>query len=276
MPSTGSSRSGEHADVVDQAPLFNGQLVLAVFAHPDDESLACGGTLARLADSGAHVVIMCATHGELSAERTGRDAALARTRAAELSEAAAALGAREVIILNHRDGQVRWANVTEFSAELVLFMRTRRPDAVLTFDEDGLYWHPDHIGVHERVLTAARSLGPNAPPVYAVTMERGAMTGIVELAKLEGWTPPDRGFWSLHPDAFGKFAVPHTLTIDVADWVPRKLAAIAAHRTQMGSGHPFSRLSQADARRLLGREFFRRLDPPGSTPVLEKICTPTC
>jgi N-acetyl-1-D-myo-inositol-2-amino-2-deoxy-alpha-D-glucopyranoside deacetylase len=252
--------------VTSEAPLFNGQLVLAVFAHPDDESLACGGTLARLVDSGAHVVIMCATHGELSAERTGRDNALARTRACELREAAAALGAHEVIILNHRDGHLRWGDVTDFSAELVLFMRTRR-----------LYWHPDHIGVHERVLTAARSLGAAAPPVYVVTMERGVMTDIVELAKSAGWTAPTKGFWSLHPDAFGKFAVPYTLAVDVGDWVPRKLEAIAAHRTQMGSAHPFSRLSEVDARRLLGREFFRRLEiPSSSTAVLERICTPAC
>jgi len=263
--------------VTGTPPLFTGQLVLAVFAHPDDESLACGGTLARLADSGARVVIMCATHGELSAERTGRDDLLARTRACELSKAAAALGAHEVIILNHRDGHLRWADVTDFNAELVLFMRTRRPDAVLTFDEDGLYWHPDHIGVHERVLTAARSLGPAAPPVYVVTMERGVMADIVALAKSDGWTQPDKGFWSLHPDAFGKFAVPYTLAVDVGDWVPRKLQAIAAHRTQMGSAHPFSRLSKVDARRLLGHEFFRRLEIPStSTAVLERICTPTC
>jgi len=264
-------------NVPGSAPLFEGQLVLAVFAHPDDESLACGGTLARLVDCGAHVVIMCATHGELSAERTGRDAALARTRAFELSEAAAALGAHEVIILNHRDGHVRWGEVTDFSAELVLFMRTRRPAAVLTFDEDGLYWHPDHIGVHERVLTAARSLGVAAPPVYVVTMERGVMTDIVELAKLEGWTAPSQGFWSLHPDAFGKFAVPYTMAVDVGDWVPRKLEALAAHRTQMGNAHPFSRLRADDARRLLGREFFRRLEIPSNSPaVLERICTPAC
>jgi len=256
---------------------FDGQVVLAVFAHPDDESLACGGTLARLVDSGAHVVVMCATRGELSADRTGRDEALARARACELTAAAAALGVHEVILLNHRDGHVRWAEVTGFSAELTLFMRTRHPAAVLTFDEDGLYWHPDHIGVHERVLTAARSIGPAAPPVYVVTMGRGVMTDIVELAKSEGWTAPTRGFWSLHPDAFGKFALPHTLAVDVADWVPRKLEAIAAHQTQMGRAHPFSRLSPTDARRLLGREFFRRLEiPSNSAAVFEKICTPTC
>ena len=256
---------------------FDGQVVLAVFAHPDDESLACGGTLARLVDSGARVVIMCATHGELSAERTGRDEVLGRARACELTAAATALGVQEVILLNHRDGHVRWAEVTTFSAELVLFMRTRRPAAVLTFDEDGLYWHPDHIGVHERVLTAARSIGPAAPPVYAVTMGRGVMTDIVDLAKSDGWTAPTKGFWSLHPDAFGKFALPPSLAVDVGDWVPRKLEAIGAHRTQMGREHPFSRLSATDARRLLGREFFRRLEiPSNSEAVFETICTPAC
>jgi N-acetyl-1-D-myo-inositol-2-amino-2-deoxy-alpha-D-glucopyranoside deacetylase len=257
-------------------PRFDGQLVLAVFAHPDDESLACGGTLACLADAGARVVVMCATHGELNGDRRGHDQPIGQTRADELCQAARELGVQELVILNHRDGHLRWGEVTDFNAELVLFMRTRRPAAVLTFDEDGLYWHPDHIGVFERVLTAARSLGAAAPPVYVVTMERGTMTGIVDLAKSTGWTAPSNGFWSLHPDAFGKCAVPYTLAVDVAEWVPQKLKAISAHRTQMGSVHPFSQLSPADARRLLGREFFRRLEiPSNDTPVIERICTPT-
>ena len=102
------------------------------------------------------------------------------------------------------------------------------------------------------------------------------MTGIVDLAKSGGWTAPSNGFWSLHPDAFGKCAVPYTLAVDVAEWVPQKLKAISAHRTQMGSVHPFSQLSPADARRLLGREFFRRLEiPSNDTPVIERICTST-
>jgi LmbE family N-acetylglucosaminyl deacetylase len=259
------------------APRFDGQVVLAVFAHPDDESLACGGTLARLADTGAHVVVMCATHGERGSARSECDHDLGRGRALELRRAAEALGVQELILLNHRDGYLRWADVTDFNAELVLFMRKRRPAAVITFDEDGLYWHPDHIGVHERVLTAARSLGQDAPPLYGVTMEGGVMTAIVELAKSDGWSAPTSGFWSLHPDAFGKFAPPATLTVDVGDWVPRKLEAIAAHRSQMGAVHPFSQLSSVDARRWLGRELFRRVEIPSSgTPLLEKLCTPTC
>jgi LmbE family N-acetylglucosaminyl deacetylase len=247
-----------------------GELVLAVFAHPDDESLACGGTLARLADSGAHVVVMCASHGERgSNDGTYHNGALAGERARELSEAAAALGVHELMVFDFPDGNLRWSHVTGFHAELVMFMRRRRPSAVITFDEDGLYWHPDHIGVHERVLTATRSLGFPPPPMYGVTFERGVMTAIVDAARAHGWVAPDQGFWSLPPDAFGKYAAPATITVDVAEWVPRKLTAIGAHRTQMGLEHPFSQLSPAHARQWLGREFFRRIDgsADGSSPI---------
>lgn len=254
---------------------LDGQLVLAVFAHPDDESLSCGGTLARLADAGAHVVVMCATCGERgSADGVHRNQPLGCRRALELYEAAHALGIAEVVLLNHQDGYLPWAHVTDFTAELVLFLRRRRPTAVITFDQDGLYWHPDHIAVHERVVTAARLLGPEAPPVYVVTMLRGVMTDIVGAAASRGWTAPSGGFWSLHPDAFGKFATPYTLEVDVAPWVPRKLNAIRAHESQMGTVHPFSDLPEPEAARWLGREFFRRLDLPSrATTVLEDLCT---
>jgi N-acetyl-1-D-myo-inositol-2-amino-2-deoxy-alpha-D-glucopyranoside deacetylase len=213
---------------------------------------------------------MCATHGERgSNDGTYHNGALACERAQELISAASALGAHEVILFDLPDGNLRWSRVTVFHAELVMFMRRRRPAAVITFDEDGLYWHPDHIGVHERVLTAVRSLGSAAPPLYGVTIERGIMEGIVDQARTHGWVAPEQGFWSLPPDAYGKFAVPHTITVDVHDWVPRKLSAISAHRTQMGTVHPFSQLTPDRARQWLGREFFRRIDgaPDESSPI---------
>ena len=116
--------------------------VLAVFAHPDDESLACGGTLARLADLGARVVVMIASHGERGAQ-TGpaRDEALGLARAIEMRAAATALGVSDLVIWDHPDGDLRWSHVTEFHADLVLFMRCHAPAAVITFGEDGLYWH---------------------------------------------------------------------------------------------------------------------------------------
>jgi N-acetyl-1-D-myo-inositol-2-amino-2-deoxy-alpha-D-glucopyranoside deacetylase len=250
--------------------------VLAVFAHPDDESLACGGTLARLADAGVSVIVMCASRGERGAiTGPARDDELAQRRAIEAREAAATLGIAHLIVLDHPDGDLRWAHVTELHAEIVMAVRRYDPAAVITFGEDGLYWHLDHVGVHERTTTALRSLGAGAPPLYYVTMPRGAMRAIVDRAKAGGWAPPLKGFWSLVPDAFGLEAETPTLVVDVSAWVPRKLAAIRCHRTQMGSAHPFDQVDEADARRWLGVEHFHRA--PGNVaeaPVLETLSMP--
>jgi LmbE family N-acetylglucosaminyl deacetylase len=255
----------------------HGTTVLAVFAHPDDESLACGGTLARLAAEGAHVVVMCASHGERGSHNgPQRDDALGRARAVEMRAAAEALGVSDVRLLSHPDGDLRWAEVALFSAEIVLFLRRYKPSAVITFGEDGLYWHPDHIGVHERVLTSVAALGDDAPPLYFVTMPQGAMPAIVHAAEARGWRQPASGFWSIVPESFGLLAEPHTIEIDVTSQVKNKLAAIAAHRSQMGDDHPFSQMSADDADRWLGVEYFRRANLTGHADrVLEQLCTPT-
>lgn len=247
--------------------------VLAVFAHPDDETLACGGTLARLADAGVPVIVMCASRGERgSITGPARDDTLGQLRTREAREAAAALGIAHLIILDHPDGDLQWAHVTELHAEIVMAVRRYDPAAVITFGEDGLYWHLDHVGVHERTTTAVRSLGAGAPPLYYVTMPRGAMRAIVDRAKAGGWLPPPKGFWSLVPDAFGLEAETPSLVVDVADWVPRKLAAIRCHRTQMGSAHPFDQIDQAEARRWLGVEHFHRAAANViEAPVLESL-----
>lgn len=256
---------------------FQGQVVLAVFAHPDDESLACGGTLARLADAGAHVVLMCATHGECGSGLVPGGPTLARQRAIELQSAVRALGIQELLLLDHRDGDLRWNEMTHFTAEITHVIQRRRPAVIITFDEDGLYWHPDHIGVHERVLTAVQPLGVDAPPAYGVAINPNLMREAVESAQASGWHAPKGGFWSLSPEVFGRFAQPATLAVDVRDWVPRKVAAICAHETQMGLSHPFANLSQENARRWLGREFFRRLNTPSRQwSSFESICTPNC
>ncbi len=233
--------------------------MLAIFAHPDDESLACGGTLARLADLGVRVVLLCATRGERGGA-TGpvRNDALGATRVRELQAAAAALGIAEVILMDHPDGELRWEHVPLFHAEIVAAVRRYAPACVITFGADGLYWHLDHIGVYERTTTALRSLSAAAPPLYCVTMPRGIMRPIVEAAAARGWTAPAKGFWSLAPDAFGLVAEPPTVIVDVQPWVSRKLAAIVCHETQMGFGHPFDQLGHGEAERWLGVEHFHR------------------
>ena len=255
-----------------------GRTILAVFAHPDDESLACGGTLARAADAGAKVVLLCATRGEsgsISDPSLVPDGDLGRVRARELGEAAAVLGLAEVTILDHHDGDLRWANVPQLHEEIVLAIRRYRPDAVITFGNDGLYWHLDHIGIHERTFTAVLSLGADAPPLYYVTLAQGLMRAVVEAAHAKGGAPPDSSFWGIEPDAFGDAAEPPTFTIDVRDWASRKLAALRCHRTQMGPHNPFAWIDESDARRYLGTEQFRRapIDTSGDA-VLERLGEP--
>ena len=210
-----------------EAGSLAGRTVLAVFAHPDDESFACGGTLARLADAGARVVLLCASRGEagsISDSALVPDGNLGDVRTQELHAAAAILGIAEVIVLDHPDGDLRWDDVPELHAEIVTTVRRCRPDAVITFDEDGFYWHLDHIGVHERTYTALLSLGADAPPLYYVTMIKGIMREVVEAAHAKGGAPPDSSFWGIAPDAFGDGANPPTFVIDVRDWAVRKLA----------------------------------------------------
>ena len=255
---------------------LEGRTVLAVFAHPDDESLACGGTLARLSDAGARVVLMCASRGErgsVSDPALVPDGDLAGVRTRELQEAAAVLGIADVIVLDHPDGDLRWAHVPQLHAEIIAAVEKYRPEAVITFAEDGLYWHLDHIGVHERTYTAVKSLGAAAPPLYYVTMPKGIMREIVEAAHAKGGAPPDSSFWGIAPDAFGEAAKPPSLTIDVRDWVARKLAALRCHKTQMGRNNPIAWIDEEEARRLLGHEHFRREGAAGMD-ALEALAEP--
>ena len=260
------------------APDLTGRTILAVFAHPDDESIACGGTLARLADAGVRVVVLCASrgeHGSISDPLLVADGDLWRVRSQELREAAAILRMSEVVIFDHPDGELRWADAAELHAEIVAALGHFHPDGVITFAEDGLYWHLDHIGVHERTFAAVQSLGAAAPPLYYVTMPNGAMREMVETAIAKGSAPPNSSFWGISPDAFGYAADPPTFVVDVGEFVGRKLAAIRCHRTQMAAANPFACIDEAEARRWLGTEHFRRapIESSGAS-VLEQLGDP--
>jgi N-acetyl-1-D-myo-inositol-2-amino-2-deoxy-alpha-D-glucopyranoside deacetylase len=259
----------------DEPVRIQDRVVLTVFAHPDDEAIACGGTLARLSDAGARVIALCASKGERGSTSRPElvvDGDLGRVRSNELRASAKMLGIAEVHIFDHPDGNLRWMHVHEFHAEIVNAITQYRPDTVITFAEDGLYWHVDHIGVHERTCTAVQSFGEAAPSLYYVTTPPGLMPAIVEEAISKGWGPSDASFWGIPPTAFGKAARPPTLTVDVRAWASRKLAAIRCHRTQMGASNPFALMADADARKWIGVEHFRRAATIGSpASVLELV-----
>jgi LmbE family N-acetylglucosaminyl deacetylase len=129
--------------------------LLAVLAHPDDESLGFGGTLARYASRGVDTFLVTATRGERGryrgckpgeAEHPGA-LELGRIREQELRAAAAELGVREVSLLDYHDGDLDRANPREAIERIAAHVRRIRPHVVLTFGAEGAYGHPDHIAI---------------------------------------------------------------------------------------------------------------------------------
>ena len=233
--------------------------LLAVFAHPDDESLACGGTLARLAQAGVEVSLVCATRGEagsinpaLGIPRT----ALGDVRESELRDAARVLGVHEVVVLGHRDGMLSWIDPARVEIDLERVFDRLSPDAVLTFGADGLYWHPDHVAIAARTATVVSGRAERQPvALYEVTLPAGAMARLVEAVRAatddETISP-----WGLEAEAFGKGALPPTLVVDVSGQIDRKLRALACHRSQLGPSNPLAHLSRDLALAHLAVEHF--------------------
>ena len=136
--------------------------LLAVLAHPDDESLGFGGTLAKYAADGVDVCLLTATRGEAGRFRGHRpgtsehpgSAALAVIREAEVRGAADALGVRDVRVLEYRDGALDRAQPREVMATIAMHIRRVRPDVVVTFGPDGAYGHPDHVAISQWTTAA--------------------------------------------------------------------------------------------------------------------------
>jgi N-acetylglucosamine malate deacetylase 2 len=128
--------------------------VLAVCAHPDDESFGLGAVLAALATAGTSSSVLCFTHGEAST--LGRDAGdLHRVRAGELAAAAAVLGVADAGLLDYPDGGLARIPVSQLAGHVCEQARLIGPDALLVFDEGGVTGHPDHCQATAAALSAA-------------------------------------------------------------------------------------------------------------------------
>jgi LmbE family N-acetylglucosaminyl deacetylase len=238
--------------------------VLAVFAHPDDESLLAGGALAAFAAAGRRVAIVSMTRGERGpTELSGLAGgpALGDVREAELRAAARALGASAAECLDYPDGDLAGVDESQAAQALSRLLVRERPELVISFSEEGLYWHPDHLAV-SRFLNAALALlgrGGGAPAwLYGATWPEGHARRLVSLMRARGLTAD---LWGLEPDAFG--AAPDSITtlLDVRPFLPAKLAALHAYASQIGPSHLLSVLPDDLAEEFLGREYFVRIRP---------------
>ncbi len=132
--------------------------LMLILAHPDDESMGNGGVIAKYAAEGVKTYLVTATRGEEGwfgpeDEYPGPEE-LGRIREAELKDAASVLGIHEVSFLDYRDGEFDQAPTDEVVAKIVRHIRRVKPHVVITFDQNGLYGHPDHIAICQHATAA--------------------------------------------------------------------------------------------------------------------------
>ena len=237
--------------------------ILFVHAHPDDETLTTGGTIARCAGDGADVTVLTCTlgeEGEVIGERwaglvADRADQLGGYRILELTGALDALGAAAPRFLG---GAGRWrdsgmagtpsaANPRAFVnadrdaaiGALVAVIRELRPQVVVTYDPVGGYGHPDHVQAHHVTTAAVAAAGTDAYPdagapwqvakfYWTVTGRSALEAGIAAIADVPaGWRMPEPGELPSVPDA------DVTAAVDVSSVLPAKVAALRAHATQV-------------------------------------------
>lgn len=267
--------------------------LLGLYAHPDDEILGPGGTLAFYAQQGARVSLVVATRGEageIQRPGTATPETLPQVREHETRCSADALGISDLIFLGYRDSGMAGtvdndhpdafsnAPAEEVVCRLVAVIRRLRPDIILTFDPHGGYGHPDHVAIHRHAVAAFDAAGdPSRFPeqgdpwrprrlfysvlptaLFRQMKERvaargGDLDGFDELIERR---QKQQGDW---PDAY------INAVVDVSDAIEAKWAAWHCHRTQFGPTSRFRRLPEDEMKRLLRSEYFilgRPTPPP--------------
>lgn len=269
-----------------------GLTLLNVHPHPDDETIACGGVLARYVDEGVEVHVVTCTRGEAGDNLAGIDLGdedLLTHRLRELDAALAELGVEHHRFLDYRDsGMVgtpenehedsfHRADLYEAAGRLARHIRRIRPDVVVSDDEHGSYGHPDHVKAHR---VTERALQMAADPWW-VTPEDGEPW---QVAKRYVFTFSRTRVWRIHqeltaaglpsPFAEGELSGPGdlpfgtpddeiTTRVDIRATLPRKRAAMRAHRSQLGEDSFFLNVPDDLAPEVFGIEEFVRLWGPG-------------
>jgi len=241
--------------------------LVSFHAHPDDEVLLTGGTLARAAAEGHRVVLVVATNGEagLAATELRADGGLGRRRVNELERSAAALGCARLVLLGYADSGYRDSArpggfsdlaVPVAAEQLARVLNQERADALTTYDPAGGYGHPDHVQVHRVGDAAARLAG--TPLVLEATLDRRLVQRAVRVVQAVPFVLPE----VRAADFDHAYSAAVTHRVDVRAHLAAKRAAMAAHASQATADSAqrtlalLLRLPGPVFRRVLGTEWF--------------------
>jgi LmbE family N-acetylglucosaminyl deacetylase len=243
-------------------------------AHPDDEAISTGGTIARAAAEGHRVVLVLATNGEWGESPADLgDQSLLERRRDEVTASAAALGIARVVWLGYEDsGMTGWeqnanpgsffqAPLDEAAERLAEVLREENCDIVTVYDWHGNYGHPDHIQVH-RVGHRAAELAGTAK-VFEATINRDAIRRLAQAAKDMGMPIGGEGDDEFDIDGPADDGNPMgteeheiTLAIDVTDYIANKRASIRAHTSQITDTSFFLQMPDEMFAMSFGTEWF--------------------
>ncbi len=269
----------------------DGNRLLLVHAHPDDESIGTGATMAKYAAEGAHVALVTCTLGELGEVIPAELAHLAADaggglgeyRIGELDAACRALGVTDHRFLggpgrwhdsgmmgtpaNDADGAFWRADPDEAAAELLAVVREVRPQVMVSYDDNGFYGHPDHIQAHRVAWRAFELAGGLVRKFYATAVPKSVLAAGIE--QMRGSPAGDRpggvdftSVESVDDLPFGTADENVTTEIDATAYLDAKLAAMRAHATQISVDSPFFALSNGVGQRAFGIEYYTLLAGP--------------
>jgi LmbE family N-acetylglucosaminyl deacetylase len=247
---------------------------MAVLAHPDDESLGFGGTLAKYASEGVETFLVTATggeggryrgHGPGDEHHPGSEE-LGKIRVGELRAAAGALGIRELSLLDYRDGGLDRANPAEVVGRIADHLRRVRPDVVVTFGPEGAYGHPDHIAISQ-FTTAAIVKAADPASAASPGCRPHVVSKLYYLAWPEStWTAYQQALKKLTAkvDGVERQAVPWpdwaiTTAIDTRAFWPAVWRAVSCHESQIGGYERLAQLQPEHQEALWGRQWFYRV-----------------
>jgi len=239
----------------------NPMTVLVVTAHPDDEAFGTSGTLARYAAEGIRTALICVTRGEAgqTAGLADSPADLAELRSDELRCSAQLIGLSDLYVLDYPDGGASGWDLPALTAQLGGLIDALRPEVVVTFDQYGVTYHPDHIAVHRAVVESVEA----APDHLGVQRLFYQVVTCQELANPEG-----ARFACVSPDAV-------EVTVDIRSFEPVKRVALECHRTQSADTAQILSLPEGSLvaeHYLLGWAVDGWQPPPGCGDLFAGLC----